>query len=151
MNFINKFQKFMNGRYGVDELYGFLLKLYIGLIILGIFIHNEIFLLIELVIIFIMFYRVFSKKIYERSRENQQYLKLKNAFIKPFQNIKRNFKDKDHIYRKCTRCKKTLKLPIPFERGIKHVKCPNCKKKLTIFTLRKQKIEIIKNSRKVKV
>jgi len=145
MNFINKFQKFMYGRYGIDEFYGFLLKLYIVLVIIGLFIHSKFLLLLELLIIFFMFYRMFSKKIYQRSRENQKYLKLKSEFIKPFQNIKRNINDKDHIYKKCSKCKKTLKLPIPFERGIKHVKCPNCKKRITIFTLRKQKIEIIKN------
>ena len=40
--------------------------------------------------------------------------------------IKRNMNDKDHIYKKCSKCKTTLKLPIPYERGIKHTKCPKC-------------------------
>lgn len=144
MSFINKFRNFMYGRYGIDELYGFLLKLYIILVIIGLFVYSKFLLLLELLIIFIMFYRVFSKKTYKRSKENQKYLKLKNNFMKPFHNIKRNINDKEHIYKRCTRCKKTLKLPLPFERGIKHTKCPNCKKRLTIFTLKKQKIEIIK-------
>lgn len=93
-----------------------------------------------------MFYRFFSKKIYKRSNENQKYLKIKNNLLKPFKNFKRNMKDKDYIYKKCNNCKKTLRLPLPYERGIKHTKCPNCKKKLTIFVLKKQKIEIIKNN-----
>lgn len=42
-----------------------------------------------------------SKKIYKRSDENQRYLKIKNNLLKPFTNIKRNIKDKDHIYKKC--------------------------------------------------
>ncbi len=61
--------------------------------------------------------------------------------------IKRNILDKDHIYKKCPKCKTTLKLPIPYERGIKHTNCPKCKKRLTLFVLKKQKIEIIKNKK----
>lgn len=144
MSFINKFRSFMYGRYGVDELYSFLLKLYIGLIILNIFLANKFVFLLELLILFIMFYRVFSKNVYKRRKENTKFLNIKKEFTKPFKNIKRNMSDKEYIYRRCPKCKKTLKLPIPFERGIKHTKCPSCKKRVTIFTLKKQKIEIIK-------
>ena len=144
MNFINKFRNFMYGRYGIDELYGFLLKIYIVLIILNIFLSNKFIFALELVIIFIMFYRVLSKKTYKRRQENIKFLNIKKEFIKPFKNLRRNISDKEYIYRKCSKCKKTLKLPIPYERGIKHTKCPNCKKRMTIFTLKKQKIEIIK-------
>jgi len=144
MNFINKFQKFMYGRYGIDELYSFLLKLYLALIIIGLFVHNKFLLLLETLIIFIMFYRVFSKKTYKRRQENIKFLNIKKELFKPFKNIKRNVSDKEHIYKKCPKCKKTLRLPIPFERGIKHTKCPNCKNEITFLTLKKQKIEIIK-------
>ena len=64
--------------------------------------------------------------------------------LKPFINIKRNIEDKDHIYKKCPKCKTILKLPVPSERGIKHAKCPSCKKRVTLFTLKKLKIEVIK-------
>ena len=52
-----------------------------------------------------------------------------------------------NIYKKCPKCKTTLKLPIPYARGIKHTNCPKCKKRLTLFVLKKQKIEIIKNKK----
>ena len=38
MKFINKLQKFMYGRYGIDELYKFLFYFYILLLILNLFI-----------------------------------------------------------------------------------------------------------------
>lgn len=98
-----------------------------------------------------MFYRVLSKNCYQRRKENKLFLELKTELLKPFLNIKRNINDKDYIYKRCPKCKKTLKLPIPFERGIKHTKCPNCKNKVTLFTLKKQKLEIIKNKAKMKV
>ena len=148
MKFINKLQKFMYGRYGVDELYSFLFKLYIILIIIDLFINSKILLLLELLIIFIMTYRMLSKNCYQRRKENKVFLELKKEITKPFKNIKRNITDKDNIYKRCSKCKKTLKLPIPYERGIKHTTCPNCKKKITFFTLKKQKIEIIKNKTK---
>ena len=62
MKIINKIQRFMYGRYGIDDLYKFLFKLYLVLLIANLFINSKILLLIELVIIFIMFYRLFSKK-----------------------------------------------------------------------------------------
>lgn len=144
MELIYKLQRFMYGRYGIDELYKFLFKTYIGLIILNLFINNTILSLLELIIVIIMIYRTLSKNINKRKQENIIFIEIKKQVLKPFINIKRNILDKDYIYKKCSKCKKTLKLPIPFERGIKHTKCPNCKKKMTILVLKKQKIEIIK-------
>ena len=145
MNFIYKIAKFMYGRYGIDDLSKFLFKLFFIIFLFNILFTNYILLIIELLFIFIIIYRILSKKIYTRNKENQIYLKIKNIILKPFINIKRNIKDKDHIYKKCRKCKKVLKLPLSDKRGIKHAKCPNCKKKLTIIAFKCQKIEIIRN------
>lgn len=144
MKFIEKVQKFMYGRYArPDELYKFLFLIYFILLIIDLFINSKILLVLELLIIIVIFYRMFSKNIYKRSNENQKYIKLKNKLLKPFSNIKRNIKDKDHVYKKCPKCKTVLKLPVPTERGIKHAKCPKCKKRVTLFTLKKLKVEVI--------
>ena len=145
MNFRYKLIKFMQGRYGVDELYKFLFILYIITFIINIFLKSFLLELIGLFIVLFTFYRVFSKNIKKRSIENKEYLKIKKEVIKPLENIKRNIQDKDHIYKKCSKCKTTLKLPIPYERGIKNTSCPKCKKKIKFLVLKKQKIEIIKN------
>ena len=71
------------------------------------------------------------------------FLKVKNIVLKPFTNIKRNIKDKNHIYKKCYKCNTTLKLPLPSKRGIKHAKCPGCGKKVTLFAFKQQKVEVI--------
>lgn len=127
MKFITKLQKFMQGRYGPDELYNFLLILYILLFILDLFINSTIITLIELLIVLLMFYRFFSKNIYTRQKENKWYLNQKNKISKPFNNIKRNFKDrKYHVYKKC----------------------PKCKNKFKFLVLRQEKIEVIKNKKK---
>jgi len=144
MKRMNKFQKFMYGRYGIDELYKFLLKLYVVIFVINIFLKSSILSCLELFIFFYMFFRFFSKNIYKRSDENVAFLKLKKQFLKPFKNIKRNIKDKNHVYKKCHKCKKTLKLPLPGKRGVKHAKCPHCGKRLTVFVWKYQKVEFIK-------
>ena len=147
MNFINKLQKFMIGRYGIDDFYHFLFRSYISLIILNIFFNSKILTILELIIIIYTFYRVLSKNCYQRRKENKKYLNIRESILMPLKNIKRNIQDKDNVYKKCSKCKTILKLPVPMKRGIKHAKCPNCKKRLTIITLKKQRIEIIKKKR----
>ena len=152
MKFIDKLQKFMIGRYGPDELYHFLFKLYIILLIINVFFVKSIILeYIELFIVLFIFYRFFSKKIYKRRKENQFYLKSRNKILKPFKNIKKNIKDKNYIYKKCNKCKTFIRLPIPKSYGIKHTKCPKCKKRLTVLCLKKEKIEVIKKGGKKNV
>ena len=148
MKYIERFRKFMKGRYGPDELYNFLFKLYIALVILNLFLNSIILFVIELLLIVFIFYRFFSKKIYVRSNENQRYLKLKKRIINIFKRNKN--KDKNHIYKKCYKCKTILKLPLPTKRGIKKAKCPKCGKRIRFFTFKQDKIEIIRNGKVLK-
>lgn len=145
MNFFNKIYKFMYGRYGIDELYKFNFTLYLLILILNIFLKNKYLSLIEILLVIIMIYRSLSKNTLKRRKENKKYLQLKSILIKPFNNIKRNILDKNYVYKKCHKCKRTLKLPVPLERGIKYSSCPKCKHKNKLLILKKQKIEIIKN------
>lgn len=147
----DKIRKFMYGRYGLDELYKFEFILYIITLFIGIFFKSKVLSIVQLLLIISILYRPMSKKIYKRSNENQKFLKLKNAISRPFLNIKRNIQDKDHIYKKCHKCKTTLKLPLPSKKGIKHAKCPHCGKRITLLALKYQKIEIIKNNKRVKI
>lgn len=148
MKWQNKIIKFMYGRYGPDELYKFLFGLYIITFIINIFIDNDYLSFLEIIICIIMIYRLFSKNIYQRSKENKQYLKYRNKILKPFKNLKKKHSDKDNVYKKCHKCKKKLKLPLPDKRGIKHSKCPICGHKNTFIVLKKLKIEIIKSKKR---
>ena len=151
MKFINKVYKFMYGRYGPDDLYKFLFTIYFLLLLINIFFNNVILTILELAIFIIIVYRFFSKKISYRKKENQIYLNIKNKVLKPFINLKRNISDKDYIYKKCRKCKTTLKLPLPSTRGIKHTKCPKCGKRITLFAFKYQKVEIIRNNERIKL
>ena len=137
-----KFANFMKDRYGIDNLYMFLFTLFFILIIINMFVNSFIITILELVIVIIMFYRMFSKNRYKRSREEEAYLKIRNN-IKSF--FKKNkYKDKDHIYKKCSKCKTTIRLPLPSSIGFKYVTCPKCKNKFRTLVLRKQKVELIR-------
>lgn len=154
MKYIEKIRKFMYGRYGPDDLYHFLFKLYIVFLIIDLFVESKFLGVIELLIVVIMFYRFFSKKIYKRSDENRAFIKFKSKFLKPFKTLKQkslkklnNIIDKNYIYKRCNKCNTVLRLPLSDKYGIKHVKCPKCKKRLTVFAFKKEKIEVIKNER----
>jgi uncharacterized protein YggT (Ycf19 family) len=144
MKFDEKLRKFMYGRYGLDDLYKFLFELYIVLLIINLFLKSKILNLISIFIVFYMFFRFFSKKIYARSNENQLFLKIKKKILKPFRVIKMNINDKNHIYKKCSKCGTILKLPLQSKAGFKKAKCPKCNKKVRLFTFKKEKIEIVK-------
>lgn len=123
----------MKNRYGIDELHDFMFKTYLVLLIINIFVKSRIISFIELSLIIIIFYRFFSKNINARRKENMWFLNLKN---------RNNYND-GYIYKKCPKCKKKLKLPIPYKKGIKSVICPKCSKKFSMLVLKSEKIEII--------
>lgn len=142
MKVLAKIQKFLSGRYKVDELFYFLFIIYMFLLILNLILNSNIVIGVQLFLVLVILYRFFSKNISKRRKENEVYLKIKNKIVKIFRNKKK--KKSDYVYRKCHHCHKKLRLPLPYKRGIKHSKCPSCKNKNTFLILKKQKIEIIK-------
>ncbi len=143
MNFINKFRIFMNGRYGYDELYRFLFKVYLFILIIDLFVNFLPLSILELIIIIVMFYRFFSKNTYRRSLENRKYLELRDKLLNIFRK-KHNSKNSSYMYKKCSKCKTVLRLHRPYKRGIKYVKCPKCGKRKRVLVLKRQKVDIVK-------
>lgn len=129
MNFFSrlkqKFITFMYGRYGPDNLYNFLMVTYLVIAVANAFLRSVILAALELVLIFYILFRFFSRNIYKRSEENRKYLAAKNA-IKGFFSLSRSkARDrKTHIYKKCPTCKAVLRLPKT--KGEHTVKCPKC-------------------------
>ena len=130
MKILEYYNKFMKNRYGIDELNKFIIKIYLVLLLIDIFINLKLLSYIKLIIVIIFIFRSLSKNKFDRSRENRIYLDIKSNRFK----IKRN----NYIYKKCKKCKKKLRLSLPSSIGIKTVKCPNCKNKMKVFVLRKK-------------
>lgn len=119
-----KFSRFMLGRYGVDDLSRFLNALVFVLLILGIFI-SRYFTYLGLVVIIYEYFRVFSRDINKRSKENIFYLNKKTKIDKWAANRKiRLSQRKTHRFYTCPSCKKTVR--IPKGKGKVMIKCPVC-------------------------
>ena len=133
-NFLDKLrynlQRFMYGRYGVDNFYRFITIIIYILLIIG-FISKKIsFTLAALLFLIINTMRCFSKNINRRQRENQKYLNIKNTITSFFKLQVRKIKEKDYTFKKCPHCKQTLRLPK--KKGKHTVNCPKCHKDFEI-------------------
>lgn len=125
-NWQNKLIQFMRGRYGVfDPLNKMLLILTAILFVLNVFITIPLVNLAPLLLIVIVYYRFFSKRIYVRSNENQRYLRWQNKIKNFFKIRKEAFQNrKTYVYFHCPQCKKTLRAPKG--RGKIKISCSKC-------------------------
>ena len=130
--FMYKIADFLQGRYGIDELYKFLFIVFWVIAIISIVIRNPIIYLLEILICIYMMFRVFSRNIYKRQNENAKFLKIKNKVIEKIKLRKKKWAyRKTHIYRKCPNCKAEIRLP---KKKGKHVcTCPRCKKDFDVI------------------
>lgn len=124
-----KFIRFMYGRYGADQLNRFLAIFLVVCAVLNMFIRSNYFSLIlnswEILLIVIIYYRMFSKNMQRRYAENQKYLTLENK-VKHFFGRKKYMQQqrKDfHIYT-CPQCRQ--KIRVPRGKGKISIRCPKC-------------------------
>lgn len=126
--YIQKFNNFMRGRYGIDVLSRDLIWFSMIVIVLNIFIKNVYINLSIPIILAFAYIRIFSKKRRRRSQENHKYTNTKNKVTKPFRKGVRYMKDiRKYKYFKCPTCSQKLRLP----RGRKKIiiTCPRCNTK----------------------
>ncbi|AOF49569.1 hypothetical protein [Tetragenococcus halophilus] len=130
-NWQNKIIQFMRGRYGVfDPLNKRLLILTAVLIIFNVFITIPFVNLLPLLLLVIVYYRFFSKRIYVRSNENQRYLRWENKIKNFFRLRKEAFQNrKTYTYFHCPECKKALRAPKG--RGKIKITCSQCRHQFT--------------------
>ena len=121
-----KFYRFMQGRYGTDELSKFLVGFGMVLIILNILTRMKIFNLLFWVCLIYSYFRMFSKNHSARYAENQKFLGMRNRLKYKVENHKKLREQKKiyHIY-SCPYCKQ--KIRIPKGKGTIIVTCPKCK------------------------
>ena len=141
MDFKGIFKSYLSSL--IDELNKFLFIILVIMFVISLFISNFFVDLSKFILLFIIIFRLLSKNKVMRNKENKVFLSIIDFLLKPFNNIIRNFKDrKKFVYKKCRKCKTTLKLPLPSKRGIMHAKCPNCGNRVGMFLLRKEKIVV---------
>ncbi len=117
-------RRFMSGRYGSDQLNWVLILLVFALSIL----NNLLFVILRSPILYgalsvlytsvvvFAFYRMFSRNIALRQKENQRWL----AFWA-------QMKDRNHRYFRCPHCKQRVR--VPRHKGKISIRCPRCGEK----------------------
>lgn len=120
----DKFQNFMEGRYGIDELGRFSMFLSLGLIVVSFFVATLILSTLAVLLLVWGYFRMLSRNQTKRWEENQKFLEVKERFFGFFRGKSRAYKDKDHCYFKCPNCKKLLR--VPKGKGNISIHCPQC-------------------------
>ena len=127
----DKLNKFMQGRYGVDELSRFTMGAALVLIILTMFITmfnrnlGSIFDFLGIAAIVYAYFRIFSRNIQQRYAENQKYLQMTSKLRLRFNKEKNLMQQRKthHIY-SCPGCGQ--KVRIPRGKGKIEIECPKC-------------------------
>lgn len=127
---MNKFMRFMQGRYGFDTLNGFLFILALLVHIANIFVWGYIpSIVLYAVSTALMGWAIFrslSRNINMRSRENRIFRKAYDPVKKWVLFQIRKFKErKDFKYIKCPACKAQLR--VKNQKGQHGVRCPKCR------------------------
>lgn len=121
-----KLQKFMIGRYGLDQLSQTLMVISIVFLVISMFSKGSLFYLAAMLILGYTYFRMFSKNISKRYEENQKFLNLKYRFVAKADQFKKHWAQRK-IYRffACPSCNQ--KVRVPRGKGKICITCPKCK------------------------
>ncbi len=121
-------------RNGLDTLNIVLAVLAAGFIGLGFGIKSYVSLAVALVLVIWFLFRALSTDLEKRARENGIFARCKAAIKESNDLRKQKKKDKDHVYKKCPKCRKVLR--VKRVKGEKSITCPYCATPIT-FTIRR--------------
>ncbi len=119
--------RFMSGRRGIDEFGKFIGVVVIIFIALYIWLRSSLYRDIAIAGIVYGLFRIFSRNIPNRYRENEKYLEIKSSFKKPKKKqtkSKTNVREIQYMFFNCPGCGQ--KMRAPKGKGHIRVKCPEC-------------------------
>lgn len=119
----------MAGRYGNDQLNRFLSIAGLVFAILALPLRRSpiatLLWLIAIVLIALVYVRMFSRNVYKRSDENTKYLRRKNSVVRAFNLRKERWKQrKSYKFFTCPSCHTTLR--VPRGKGKINIVCRKC-------------------------
>lgn len=123
--FREKLRQFMIGRYGMDQMNQFLMYAVLILILINLFARSQILELLEAAGLVYMYFRLLSRNIGRRSRENQAFVRRTFGVSERFRQWKLRMKEGRRfcVYR-CPSCGQ--KVRVPRGRGKISIHCPKC-------------------------
>ncbi|MBQ6075235.1 MAG: hypothetical protein IJK86_03685 [Lachnospiraceae bacterium] len=138
-NLMMRFRRFMQGRYGIDNLSRFLMAFALILWAVNILFgfRNVILSVLVAVLLVLVYVRMFSKNIQARYNENTRYLMLKEKLLNIFRGRKGSGSqngrsggasghaaDTGHKIFACPACRQRVR--VPSGRGKIEITCPKC-------------------------
>lgn len=122
------FRQWMSGRHGPDELSFAILILFMICWGLSLFFPSRIWLILEILLAVLCYYRIFSKRHFKRSQENARFLRYYDMVRFKVQHVKHRFHErKTHRFYTCPNCRQ--KLRVPKGKGSIVITCPKCRTK----------------------
>ncbi len=117
--------RMMQGRYGGDQFSQFLSGVALVLLILSLFVRNRLLSSVALVLLIYIYFRMFSKNISKRYKENLKYLEA-TAGIRRNVRKRRARTQQRKLYRfyKCPACSQEVR--VPKGKGKIEIDCPKC-------------------------
>lgn len=122
-----KFYRFMQGRCGIDQLNSFLMIVCVICFIVNMFIGSIVLTFIAYGTWLFVIFRMFSKNIYARNRENDKYLNFFSPLSRWLKLKLMSKQDPSNKYFSCPKCKQMVR--VPKGHGTVVVTCPNCQNK----------------------
>ena len=115
MNFRQRIQQFMYGRYGYDQLGRSLILAALICIVLGMFMPaavRPLLLLAQYMALIYCIFRVMSRNLAQRQRENAWYLRKEQAVLRWFRSLKDRWQQrKEYKFFRCPSCHALLRVP----------------------------------------
>lgn len=124
-----RFQRFMTGRYGVDELSKLVSGAALICLVIAMFAGAlpvlGIFYWLGLGLIFYSWYRMFSRNVSKRYGENQKFLNWRYRMTAKRDAAKKRFAQRgEYRFFRCPGCKQRVR--VPRGRGKICITCPKC-------------------------
>jgi hypothetical protein len=130
---MNQLRKFMYGRYGFDQYTRAIILTGLAITLIASLTRNSLIILLSYIPIIYAFFRILSKNIQKRSKENYIYCDIIRKVKVNFNNFKLlAIGTKTHKYYKCRNCRQMIR--IPRGKGKISISCPKCKKEFVSRT-----------------
>lgn len=120
-----KFQRFMAGRYGADQLTKVYLVITMICLVLSMFTRFMPLYWVALLLLVYTYYRMFSKNVSKMYAQNQKFLNWRYRLVAKWDAFKKRFAQrKEYRFFKCPTCKQRVR--VPKGKGKICITCPRC-------------------------